>query len=237
MELPANRCAIAIIMKESPLKDILDSHPHIGRAKTPFFISATILEAVGTILLAFTISTILSRALSQEPVDYWYFLFLGLSLIARLIAELLQNHFRLATGASCDKEIRQSVVSRLSENQNAIDGESFSTLFSRVIPSISNYYRDYLPVLRKAVVVPPVLMLAVFYTDLISGLILLVVAISTTVLLVFTGNLSQKKKNRQWNELRSIRRHFIEIIAGGETMRQLGAVDRFRESIKEQADR
>ncbi|MBU2648480.1 ATP-binding cassette domain-containing protein [bacterium] len=233
----ANRCAIAANMKESPLKDVLDSHHHIGRAKTPLFISATILEAVGTILLAFTISTILSRALTQEPVDYWYFLFLGLSLVVRFIADLLQNHFRLATGASCDIEIRQSVVNRLSQNRNAIDGEAFSTLFSRVIPSISDYYRDYLPVLRKAMVVPPVLLLAVFYTDLISGLILLVVAISTIVLLVLTGNLSRREKNKQWNELRSIRRHFIEIIAGGETIRQLGAVDRFRESIKARADR
>lgn len=224
-------------MKESPLKDVLDSHLHIGRAKTPLFLGAAILEASGTILLAFAISTILSCVLLQKPVDYRYFPILGLSFFIRWIAEVLQNHIRLASGAMCDREIRTGILKRLSHNQNAIDREAFSTLFSRAISSISNYFREYLPVLRKAMVIPPVLMLAVLYTDLISGFILLAAAASAIGLLILTGNLSRKKKNRQWGELRSIRRHFIEIIAGGETMRQLGAVDRFRGSIQERADK
>ena len=225
-------------MRESPLKHLLNLFPHIGRAKTPLFVISALLEAAGTIMLAFTISFILSGALLQKIVDYrYFFLFLGISLAARLIADLLQKRITLVTAALFDIEIRQKVITRLSENQHNIDGETFSTLFSRAISLISNYYRNYLPVFKKAMVVPPVLLLAVFYTDPISGLILLVAAFSTILLLVLTGNLSRLKKNQQWQELRSIRRHFIEIMAGGETMRQLGAVDRFRKSIEERADR
>jgi ATP-binding cassette, subfamily C, bacterial CydC len=225
-------------MRESALKHVLNLFPHIGRAKTPLFVISALLEAAGTIMLAFSISYILSGSLLQKNLDYrYFFLFLGISLAAKLIAELLQKRITLVTAALFDLEIRQNVITRLSENQDNIDGETFSTLFSRAISLISDYYRNCLPVFKKTMVVPPVLLLAVFYTDPISGLILLAASISTILLLVLTGNLSREKKNQQWQELRSIRRHFIEIMAGGETMRQLGVVDRFRKSIEELADR
>ncbi len=224
-------------MKESLLKDVLNTQPQTGQKQTPVYIGATVLEAAGTVLLALVISVILAGVLLQNDIDNLYYLLFGLSLAARLVAELIQSHITLAAGTMCEKQLRQSVISKISQNRNAVDGEAFSSLFTRAITSIGEYYRVYLPVFRKAMVVPPVLLLVIFYIDLISGLILLMAAAATILLLVLTGSLSRRKKNQQWGELRSIRRHFIEIIAGSETMRQLGAGDRFRESLKKRADR
>lgn len=224
-------------MKESPLKDVLNTQPQSVHKKLPLYIGATILEAAGTILLALVISIILSGTLFQNDIENIHYLLLGLSLVARFVAELIQNHIKLETGTICETQLRQSVVSRISQNRNAVDGEAFSSLFTRAVTSIGDYCRVYLPVSWKAMVAPPILLLAVFYIDFISGLILLLASAATILLLILTGNLSRKKKARQWGELRSVRRHFIEIIAGSETMRQLEAGERFRDTLKRRADR
>jgi ATP-binding cassette subfamily C protein CydD len=111
-------------------------------------------------------------------------------------------------------------------------GERSGELTSTVIEGIDAldaYYRQYLPQLALAALVPLAVLLFVLPLDWISGLILLLTAPLIPLFMWLIGNVAEALTRRQWTSLSRMRAHFLDALQGLTTLKLLG---RSREQIQ-----
>lgn len=111
-------------------------------------------------------------------------------------------------------------------------GERSGELTNTVIEGIDTldaYYRQYLPQLALAALVPLAVLLFVLPLDWISGLILLLTAPLIPLFMWLIGNVAEALTRRQWTSLSRMRAHFLDALQGLTTLKLLG---RSREQIQ-----
>lgn len=97
------------------------------------------------------------------------------------------------------------------------------------IEALDAYYRQYLPQLAIAALVPLAVLLFVFPLDWISGLVLLLTAPLIPLFMVLIGNMADGLTKRQWISLSRMSAHFLDVLQGLTTLRLFG---RSREQIR-----
>jgi ATP-binding cassette subfamily C protein CydD len=97
------------------------------------------------------------------------------------------------------------------------------------IEALDAYFRQYLPQLALAALVPLTVLLFVFPVDWVSGLLLLLTAPLIPVFMVLIGNLADALTRRQWASLSLMSAHFLDVLQGLTTLKLLG---RSREQIQ-----
>jgi thiol reductant ABC exporter CydD subunit len=130
--------------------------------------------------------------------------------------------------ASC--EVKRSLRARLLDH--VIDlgpsyishqalGELSNTLLEGV-EALDAYFRQFLPQLAAAVVVPITFLLIILPIDLTSGLILLLTAPLIPLFMILIGDAAERQTRRQWRTLSRMSAFFLESIQGLRTLKLLG---------------
>jgi ATP-binding cassette subfamily C protein CydD len=107
-------------------------------------------------------------------------------------------------------------------------GELANTLVEG-IEALDAYYRQYLPQLALAALVPLTVLLFVFPLDWVSGLVLLLTAPLIPVFMVLIGNAAEALTKQQWTSLSRMSAHFLDVLQGLASLKLLG---RSREQIQ-----
>jgi ATP-binding cassette subfamily C protein CydD len=97
------------------------------------------------------------------------------------------------------------------------------------IEALDAYFRQYLPQLALAALVPLTVLLFVFPLDWISGLVLLITAPLLPLFMVLIGHLADALTRRQWTSLSLMSAHFLDVLQGLTTLKLLG---RSREQVR-----
>ena len=97
------------------------------------------------------------------------------------------------------------------------------------IEALDAYFRQYLPQLALAALVPLTVLLFVFPLDWVSGLILLLTAPLIPLFMWLIGNAAEALTRRQWASLSWMSAHFLDVLQGLATLKLLG---RSREQIQ-----
>lgn len=97
------------------------------------------------------------------------------------------------------------------------------------VEALDAYFRQYLPQLALAALVPLTILLFVFPLDWLSGLVLLLTAPLIPIFMVLIGNLAGALTKRQWTSLSRMSAHFLDILQGLATLKLFG---RSREQIR-----
>ena len=97
------------------------------------------------------------------------------------------------------------------------------------IEALDAYFRQYLPQLALAALVPLTVLLFVFPLDWLSGLILLLTAPLIPLFMWLIGNAAEALTRRQWTSLSRMSAHFLDVLQGLTTLKVLG---RSREQIQ-----
>jgi thiol reductant ABC exporter CydD subunit len=97
------------------------------------------------------------------------------------------------------------------------------------IEALDAYFRQYLPQLALAALVPLIVLFFVFPLDWVSGLVMLLTAPLIPVFMILIGSLAESLTRRQWTSLSRMSAHFLDVLQGLTTLKLLG---RSREQLR-----
>jgi ATP-binding cassette subfamily C protein CydD len=97
------------------------------------------------------------------------------------------------------------------------------------IEALDAYFRQYLPQLALAALVPLTVLFFVFPLDWVSGLVMLLTAPLIPVFMILIGSLAEGLTRRQWTSLSRMSAHFLDVLQGLTTLKLLG---RSREQLQ-----
>lgn len=97
------------------------------------------------------------------------------------------------------------------------------------VEALDAYFREYLPQVVVAALVPLTIVILVFPIDWISAVILLVTAPLIPLFMLLIGNVSEGLTRQRWQTLSRMSAHFLDVLQGLTTLKVFG---RSREQIK-----
>ena len=115
-------------------------------------------------------------------------------------------------------------------------GELANTLVEGV-EALDAYFRQYLPQLALAALVPLTVFLFVLPLDWISALVLLLTAPLLPLFMVLIGSAADALTRRQWTSLSRMSAHFLDVLQGLSTLKHLGRSRQQIQTIARISDR
>ncbi|MFB7613202.1 thiol reductant ABC exporter subunit CydD [Kitasatospora sp. NPDC056181] len=94
-----------------------------------------------------------------------------------------------------------------------------TTLATRGIDALDDYFARYLPQLALAVVVPVIVLLRIAGVDLASAAIIAGTLPLIPLFMVLIGMATQARMDRQWATLSRLSHHFLDVVAGLPTLK------------------
>ena len=198
----------------------------------------SVLGGGAAILQAYWLSRIISQVFLQGATlaDVQRLLWaLLLLLAARALLgggrEVAANHIAAA--------IKEDLRNRLFAHVQALGpvqaageraGELTAVLTTHV-DALETYFSQYLPQLFVAALIPLAILIAIFPTDWLSGLILLLTAPLMPLFMVLIGRYAETLTKRQWRLLSRMSAHFLDVLQGLTTLKMLGQSKRQAENI------
>jgi len=90
------------------------------------------------------------------------------------------------------------------------------------IEALDAYFRQYLPQVALAALVPLAVLAFVFPRDWVSGLVLLLTAPILPLFMMLIGSLADRLTRRQFSSLSRMSAHFLDVLQGLTTLKLLG---------------
>ncbi|MFJ5675386.1 thiol reductant ABC exporter subunit CydD [Streptomyces sp. NPDC093097] len=152
-------------------------------------------------------------------------------------------------GASVKSELRMRLIERAAElgpdvavrrAEGTADtgtlelrtGE-LTTLATRGIDALDDYFARYLPQLGLAVVVPVAVLVRIVSGDWISALTIVLTLPLIPVFMILIGWATQSKMDRQWRLLSRLSGHFLDVVEGLPTLKVFGRAKAQAAAIRE----
>lgn len=107
-----------------------------------------------------------------------------------------------------------------------------TTLATRGIDALDDYFARYLPQLGLAVVVPVAVLARIVTDDWLSALTIALTLPLIPVFMVLIGRVTQARTDRQWRMLSRLSGHFLDVVAGLPTLKVFGRAKAQAESIR-----
>jgi ATP-binding cassette subfamily C protein CydCD len=108
-----------------------------------------------------------------------------------------------------------------------------TTLATRGVDALDDYFARYLPQLALAVVVPAVVLTRIGTADWISAAIIVVTLPLIPLFMVLVGWATRERMDRQWRLLGRLSGHFLDVVAGLPTLKVFGRAKAQAEKIRE----
>jgi len=190
------------------------------------------------LLQAYDLSIIIDRVfLGKEPLHAVITLLWGLLAIFLLRAATLffmhasSNSLALHVKA----QLQESLFDKLLQLGPAIiqehpTGELIATV-TQGIEALDAYFRQYLPQLVLAALIPILMLIFVFPLDLISALVLLFTAPLIPLFMILIGKTAENLTKRQWVTLKRMSAHFLDILRGLTTLKTFNQSKNFIDRV------
>jgi ATP-binding cassette, subfamily C, bacterial CydD len=203
-----------LLRRARPVRRLLAADAALG-------VAAAVLTIVQAVLLAW----IVARAFDGAPVGD---VTTGLVLLVLTFAArgVLGWGFEAAgrrAAASVLSDLRLALVrKRLHDQPLALDGTDAAEVAAAATggsDGLEAYFGRYLPQLVLAVVVPVAVLVWVAGIDLLSAGLMLLTLPLTPVFMWLIGRYTEERTRRQWQALRLLSTHFLDVVRGLPTLR------------------
>ena len=202
------------------------------------------LAALLTISQAYLLSIVISGVfLAGRSLDQvWGMLLMLLGVIA---ARGILVYGSQVTANSAGMRARTGMRERLVAHLFALgpayirgerSGELVSVLYEGV-EALDPYVSQYVPRIVLAVLVPALLLATIFWIDVPSGVILLIVTPVLPFIMAVVGMMAGAETKRQWRALSLMSAHFLDVLQGLTTLKIFGGSRRQIESIQNTSER
>ncbi len=105
------------------------------------------------------------------------------------------------------------------------------------VEALEAYFARYLPQVVLAATVPIAILVWVFPYDWKAGLILAITAPLIPIFMVLIGLLTEGRTRRRWSMLSRLSSHFLDLVAGLQTLRAYGRAEAQADSIADVGER
>ncbi|AGP56578.1 thiol reductant ABC exporter subunit CydD [Streptomyces rapamycinicus] len=161
---------------------------------------------------------------------------LALVAVGRAAVSWLTELAAHRAGAAVKSELRLRLLERAvrlgpSWLDSRRTGE-LTTLATRGIDALDNYFARYLPQLGLAVVVPVAVLARIVTADWISALIIVATLPLIPLFMMLIGWATQSRMDRQWRLLSRLSGHFLDVVAGLPTLKVFGRAKAQAASIR-----
>jgi ATP-binding cassette, subfamily C, bacterial CydD len=183
-------------------------------------------------LLSRVVSGVFLEGQTLSQVRWLLLALLALSLVrAGLVwgSEIAANR----AAVQVKSRLRAQLTSRLltlgpAYTQGEQSGELTNTV-TEGVEALDAYFRQYLPQVALAALVPCTVLFFVLPLDWVSGLVLLLTAPLIPLFMVLIGSTAEAMTRRQWTTLSRMSAHFFDVLQGLTTLKLFG---RSREQIR-----
>ena len=197
------------------------------------FASAAII--VQAMLLSRIINDVFLAGNELRQVLSLLFLFLLFAAI-RAAAHWGGQSAAIKIAAKVKSDLRKTLTSRLlqlgpSYVQTQQTGELKNAIDAGV-ESLDAYFREYLPQLLLAALIPILILIFVFPIDLLSGFVFLFTAPLIPLFMILIGDIAQALTKKQWVLLSRMNAFFLDVLQGLTMLKILGRSQDYAQKIQ-----
>jgi ATP-binding cassette subfamily C protein CydD len=217
----------------------------LAEEKRPFIFSG-LSGAAGALMLvaqAWVLSGIIEIVFRKAPAWQEILPLVGLFALFSMLRVLFgwASHHEAKKGTLA---IRKTLTERLSGTVAAL-GPSFTrseqsgrivTTLLKGVESVDAWYSQYIPQLFLSLIVPVVILVAIFPTDWLSGLILVLTAPLIPVFMILIGKRASSATEKQWNTMSRMSGNFLDMLQGLSTLKLFAQSKTRRDSIAEASE-
>lgn len=158
------------------------------------------------------------------------------TMAVRVFITYMNARLGVKLAAIVKRHVRTLLLHKWTSNpiQTAIQGQSGGkvTVMMEAVDGIDSYYREYMPQVIKASIVPLIVLAAVSYTHIWSGVIMMITAPFIPLFYIIIGIKTQKKSEEQLGQLAAFSGQFLDTLQGLQTLKLFGRSARQREEIQ-----
>ncbi|OPF79273.1 ABC transporter [Streptomyces antioxidans] len=161
---------------------------------------------------------------------------LALVAVGRAVISWLTELAAHRAGAAVKSRLRLRLLERAVRlGPSWLDSQrtgELTTLATRGIDALDDYFARYLPQLGLAVVVPVAVLARIVTADWISALIIVATLPLIPLFMMLIGWATQSRMDRQWRLLSRLSGHFLDVVAGLPTLKVFGRAKAQAASIR-----
>ncbi|OIV38477.1 ABC transporter [Mangrovactinospora gilvigrisea] len=156
--------------------------------------------------------------------------------VGRAAASWLTEVLAHRTSAAVKSDLRRKLLAHATAlGPSWLNGRrsgELTTLATRGVDALDDYFSRYLPQLGLAVVVPVAVLARIVVSDWVSAVIIVCTIPLIPIFMILIGLATQKRMDRQWRTLARLSGHFLDVVAGLPTLKVFGRAKAQTESIK-----
>ncbi|WP_438855873.1 thiol reductant ABC exporter subunit CydD [Agromyces sp. M3QZ16-3] len=197
-----------------------------------------LLQAGATVAFAWALSTLVVGLIEGESPGGATVLVLVAAASVRALAGWLWEWLGSAGAMRVKAELRDALLRRLEDRagRRGVTTARAATLLGPGLDALDEYFGRYLPQLVLTAIATPVLVVAAWGADWVSGLILVIVLPLVPVFMALIGMATEVVQRRQWDRLQALSRGFLEVLGGLSTLMVFGRAERQARRIRTVTD-
>lgn len=191
-----------------------------------FSVSLSVIIGVVVVAQAFLLSRIITRVFleSQQLADVaGYLAALAFMVFLRAVCSGFQHFVSARLALKVRLDLRQRLLAHIvalgpAYTRGQRSGE-ISLALTEGVDTLDAYFRDYLPGIFTALLVPLLILLLVFPIDILTFIVLLVTAPLIPVFMVLIGMAAGALARRQYGSMSRMSAHFLDVLQGLTTLK------------------
>ncbi|WP_126578529.1 thiol reductant ABC exporter subunit CydD [Tengunoibacter tsumagoiensis] len=207
-------------------------------------IALSLVTGLCIVLQAHYIAQIINQTfLAQQTLPLLFTTLLLLLLIFLLRAGLIWFGEVVTNYASClvKKDLRQRLFAHLLKlGPMYVKGERSGEIVNTAtegVEALDSYFALFFPQLCSTMIIPVMILIVVFATDLLSGIILLVTLPVLPFFMILIGKQANAMTEKRWHMLSQMSAHFLDVLQGLTTLKLFGRNKRQETTIRQISDR
>ncbi|OOF59866.1 heme ABC transporter permease/ATP-binding protein CydD [Rodentibacter myodis] len=189
-------------------------------------IALAALSALILVVQTYFLATLLDKLIMQNvPRDELIPYFLGLMLCFTLRATILWGREKIGfeSGKRLRSHIRQQILEKIHlvgpATINQKPAGSWASIMLEQVENLHNFYARFLPQQSLSVIVPVVILIAVFPLNWAAGLILMLTAPLVPIFMMLVGMVAADSSQKNMETLSRLSAQFLDRLQGLETLR------------------
>ncbi|CDF99885.1 heme ABC transporter permease/ATP-binding protein CydD [Avibacterium paragallinarum] len=198
-------------------------------------LSSIVLVAQTYVLATLLHQLIIEKAPKQDLIGYFIALIFGFALRAAIL--WLRERLGFKCGQKLRHFIRQQIFAKLHQVGPAMINQkpagSWATIMLEQVENLHNFYARYLPQQALSVIVPLIILIAVFPLNWAAGLILLLTAPLVPIFMILVGIAAADSSQKNMQTLAKLSGQFLDRLRGLETLRLFNKTQEQTEHIED----
>lgn len=185
------------------------------------------LFTIVVLIQMFCLSMIIAEVFTHQVVPGpLHFVIFGVCIITRSLLTWLRERNARKKSVIIKSKIRQEAFQKILAS-GPLYSRSGNTgglihLLTESTEKLEDYFTHYIPALLHIAILPPVIILFIFYLDWPSALILLVTGPLIVFFMWLIGTYAKKISHEQWKSLNRLSASFLDAIQGLKTLKLFG---------------